>query len=45
VGRVEALEDALQRLAPRMPRHEAGAVLDHARLSEGLRRAAPETAA
>ncbi|HZB36564.1 MAG TPA: DUF2293 domain-containing protein [Beijerinckiaceae bacterium] len=45
MGRVEALEDALQRLAPRMPRHEAGAVLDHARLSEGLRRAAPETAA
>jgi hypothetical protein len=45
VARLEVLEDALRRLAPRMPRHEFGAVIDHARDSPGLRAAAPETAA
>jgi hypothetical protein len=37
--------DALRRLAPRIPRHEFGAVLDHALDSPGLRTATPETAA
>jgi hypothetical protein len=45
VGRAEALEEALRRLAPRIPRHELGAVIDHARSSPGLRAATPETAA
>jgi hypothetical protein len=36
---------ALRRLAPRIPAHEFGAVLDHARDSAGLRKASPETAA
>jgi hypothetical protein len=36
---------ALRRLAPRMPAHEFGAVLDHARDSAGLRSASPQTAA
>jgi hypothetical protein len=45
MGRTEALEEALRRLAPRIPRHEFGAVIDHARSSPGLRNAAPETAA
>jgi hypothetical protein len=36
---------ALARLAPRLPEFEAGAVLDRALASPGLRRAAPETAA
>jgi hypothetical protein len=39
------LEPALRRLAPRIPRHEFGAVLDHARASRGLRTASPESAA
>jgi hypothetical protein len=39
------LEAAVRRLAPRIPRHELGAVLDHARDSPGLRRASPENAA
>jgi hypothetical protein len=45
VARIEALEEALRRLAPRIPRHELGAVIDHARASPGLRTAAPEAAA
>jgi hypothetical protein len=45
VPRIEALKEALRRLAPRIPRHEAGAVIDHALSSPGLRGAAPETAA
>jgi hypothetical protein len=45
VARTEALEEMLRRLAPRIARHELGAVIDHARLSPGLRRAAPEAAA
>jgi len=39
------IELALRRLAPRIPRHEFGAVVDHALDSAGLRSAAPETAA
>jgi hypothetical protein len=45
VSRTDALEQALRRLAPRIPRHEAGAVIDHALASPGLRHAAPEAAA
>jgi hypothetical protein len=36
---------ALRRLAPQIPAHELGAVLDHARDSPGLRSASAETAA
>ena len=39
------IEAALRRLAPRMPGHEFGAVVDHAMDSPGLGPAAPETAA
>jgi hypothetical protein len=39
------IEDALRRLAPKMPKHEFGAVVDHALDSRGLRSATPETAA
>jgi hypothetical protein len=39
------IEDALRRLAPRIPSHEFGAVIDHALDSRGLRGATPETAA
>jgi hypothetical protein len=39
------IENALGRLAPRIPKHEFGAVADHALDSPGLRAAAPETAA
>lgn len=39
-----ALEAALRRLAPKIPPHEFGAVIDHALDSRGLRHAAPETA-
>jgi hypothetical protein len=45
MARVQELEAALRRLAPRIPRHEFGAVIDHALDSPGLRGAAPETAA
>src|SRR5262249_2770000 len=38
-------ETALRRLAPRMPRHEFAAVVDHAVDSPGLTVATPETAA
>ena len=37
--------DALRRLAPRIPPHEFGAIVDHALDSRGLRAATPETAA
>jgi hypothetical protein len=37
--------DALRRLAPRIPKHEFGTVLDHALDSRGLRGATPESAA
>lgn len=43
--RRSAVAGALMRLAPRLPPFEAGAVLDRALASPGLRRAAPETAA
>lgn len=39
------IEAALRRLAPRIPPHEFGAVVDHALDSPGLSVAAPETAA
>jgi hypothetical protein len=39
------IESALRRLAPRIPNHEFGAVIDHALDSRGLRQAAPEEAA
>jgi hypothetical protein len=39
------IEIALRRLAPRMPSHEFGAVVDHAVDSPGLQAAAPDTAA
>ena len=39
------IETALRRLAPRIPAHEFGAVVDHALDSAGLSVAAPETAA
>jgi hypothetical protein len=39
------IEAALRRLAPRIPEHEFGAVVDHAMDSVGLRPASPETAA
>lgn len=39
------IEDALRRLAPKIPPHEFGAVVDHALDSRGLRSASPETAA
>jgi len=39
------IEDALRHLAPRIPRHEFDAIVDHARDSAGLRAATPESAA
>jgi hypothetical protein len=39
------IEAALRRLAPRIPPHEFGAVIDHALDSRGLRTSAPEMAA
>jgi len=39
------IEIALRRLAPKIPPHELGAVVDHALDSPGLRSALPETAA
>jgi hypothetical protein len=39
------IETALRRLAPRIPPHEFGAVVDHARDSRGLKASLPETAA
>jgi hypothetical protein len=40
-----ALAAALRHLAPLIPKHEFGAVIDHALDSPGLRNASPETAA
>ncbi len=40
-----AIEAALRHLAPRIPAHEFGAVVDHALDSAGLRAASPENAA
>src|SRR5262245_43975655 len=39
------IEIALRRLAPKIPRHEFGAVVDHALDSRGLQHASPEEAA
>ncbi|HEX2652780.1 MAG TPA: DUF2293 domain-containing protein [Xanthobacteraceae bacterium] len=39
------IERALRHLAPRIPPHECGAVLDHAMGSSGLHNASPENAA
>ena len=39
-----ALEAALRHLAPKIPPHEFGAVIDHALDSRGLRHAAPQNA-
>lgn len=39
------IESALRHLAPRLPAHEFGAVVDHAIDSPGLSVASPETAA
>lgn len=39
------IEAALRTLAPQIPSHEFGAVVDHAVDSSGLRVASPETAA
>lgn len=39
------IEAALRRLAPRIPRHEFGAVVDHAVDSPGLRASSSDTAA
>jgi hypothetical protein len=44
-SRRAAIESALRRLAPKIPPHEFGAVVDHALDSEGLKAAAPEAAA
>lgn len=41
----EAVAAALDRLAPRLPRFERLAILDHAAASTGLRKASPEEAA
>ena len=40
-----AIEAALRHLAPRIPAHEFGAVVDHALDSPGLRNASSENAA
>jgi hypothetical protein len=45
VNRRAALEAVLRRLAPNIPPHEFGAVIDHALDSVGLKSAAPEGAA
>jgi len=39
------IEAALKQIAPRIPKHEFGAVIDHALDSPGLRNASPENAA
>jgi hypothetical protein len=45
VAKRSEIEVALRRLAPRIPPHEFGAVVDHAVHSPGLNVALPETAA
>jgi len=45
VAKRSEVEAALRRLAPRIPPHEFGAVVDHALDSRGLGSSAPETAA
>lgn len=43
--RRQAVESAVRGLAPKIPAHEFGAVIDHALDSAGLKHAAPEEAA
>ena len=43
--RRDEIERALRSLAPRVPKHEFEATIDHALTSKGLGRASPETAA
>jgi hypothetical protein len=45
VNRRDEIEAALRHLAPKIPPHEFGAVVDHALDSAGLRGAAPDKAA
>ena len=45
MSRRSDIETALKRLAPKIPAHEFGAVVDHALDSRGLQQAAPEEAA
>jgi hypothetical protein len=45
MGRRTDIEAALRRLAPRIPPHELGTVVDHAMDSPGLRSASAESAA
>ncbi len=45
MSRRELIESALRVLAPRIPRHEFEAVVDHALGSRGLHTASPEAAA
>lgn len=45
LSRREAIEAAVRHLAPRIPKHEFGAVVDHALSSVGLATASPENAA
>jgi hypothetical protein len=45
VAKRNEIEAALRILAPRIPSHEFGAVVDHALDSQGLRTASPEAAA
>src|SRR5687767_499918 len=45
MNRPTQIETALRHLAPRIPQHEFGAVIDHALTSAGLRTASPESAA
>jgi hypothetical protein len=45
MSRRDAIEASIRALAPRIPRHELGAVADHALDSRGLRQASPEAAA
>ena len=44
MSRRAAIEVAVLQLAPRIPKHELAAVVDHALDSPGLRTAAPDTA-
>jgi hypothetical protein len=45
MSRRAVIEAALRHLAPSIPPHEFGAVVDHALDSDGLKTAAPEAAA
>ena len=45
LSRRSEIESVLRHLAPKIPPHEFGAVVDHALDSEGLKTAAPDTAA